>query len=253
MNVFSRNITIPTSLTRIYHTCFYRLSQLLVRIVFGTTVRIRITGREHLPKKGAYLLICNHISHFDPGILAAVMWRQTSWVVALDMFAHPVGDFFFRSIDSIPIDRQGSDRKAVREILRRLKQGRAVGIFPEGGIRAGAASMLGGQPLDENVAALAQLAGVPVVPSVVLGTDKLYAKRAWWFRTTLDFRFGAPIELPTDPALDNKAVRTVVTQQAEAALHQLAKELQVNFQLQPDDFPKTPQERWADAEVLTPR
>lgn len=247
MNVFSRKIAISTSLTRIYHTCFYRFAQLLVRIVFGTTVRIRVTGREHLPKSGPYLLICNHISHFDPGILAAVMWRQMSWVVALDMFAHPVGDFFFTSIDSIPVDRQESDRKAVREILRRLKQGRAVGIFPEGGIRAGETSILGGQPLDENVGAIAQLGQVPIVPAFVLGTDKLYAKRNWWFRTTLDFRFGPAIPLSTDPSLDNKAVRRDITARAESALHQLAGELRTEFDLQPDDFPKTAQERWADA------
>lgn len=222
----------------------------MVRIIFGTTVRIRVTGREHLPKKGAYLLICNHISHFDPGILAAVMWRRVSWVVALDMFAHPVGDFFFRSIDSIPIDRQGTDRKAVKEILRRLKLGLPVGIFPEGGIRAGATSVLGGQPLDESVAGLAQLAGVAVVPCVVLGTDKLYAKPAWWFRTTLDFRFGPPVELSRDTSLDNKAIRADLTKRSEAAWHRLVGELRATFQLQADDMPKTPQERWAEADAL---
>lgn len=234
-----------------YHYCFYRCAQTLVRTILAPFVRIRVTGRHHLPKDGAYLLICNHISHFDPPILAAVMWRQMSWVVALEMFQHPVGDFFFRGIDSIPVDRDGADRAAVREIIRRLRAGRPVGLFPEGGIRSHEASVLGGQPMDESVGALAQLGHVPVVPCVVMGTDKLYAKRNWWWRTTLDFRFGPVIPLPADPALSSKDVRAEVTKQAESAWKQLSADLVTDFALQPDDMPMTAQERWAEAEKLT--
>lgn len=236
---------IRTKINRLYYACYYPLAQWLVLLIVGSCVRIRVTGREHLPKRGPFLLICNHISHFDPGILAAVQHRKVIWVVALEMYGHPVGAWFFNSLESIPVNRQAADRKAVREILRRLKQGWPVGIFPEGGIRSGAASVLEAQPLDENVGAIAQLAGVPIVPSVVLGTDKLYVKKAWRWRTTIDFRFGAPISLPTDPALDSKAVRVAVTREAEAALRRLAGELRTEFGLQPDDFPKTAQERWA--------
>ncbi len=218
-----------------------------MRTLIGIFVKIRVTGKRHLPAKGPYLLICNHISHFDPPILASIRWGAVSWVVALEMFQHPVGRWFFEGLDSISINRQESDLKAVREILRRLKSGDIVGLFPEGGIRSGETSVLGGAPLDGSVGALAQLGGVPVVPCVVLGTDKLYAKRNWWWRTTLDFRFGPMIPLPSDPSLSTKEIREQVTRKAEAAMTELSRELKTEFALASDDFPKTAQERWAEA------
>ena len=55
--------------------------------------------------------------------------------------------------------------------VTRLKRGRVVGIFPEGGIRDGAHSVLEGAPLKPGIAALAQISGAPVVPCVLIGSE----------------------------------------------------------------------------------
>lgn len=209
--------------------------------------RVKVSGRQHIPKEGAYLLICNHISHFDPPILAGQTPGKLGWVVALDMYAHPAGRFFFEGIDAIPVDRQKSDRAAAKESLKRLKRGEPIGLFPEGGIRCGTESIIGGAPLDEAVGSFAQLAGVPIVPCVMLGTDKLYAKSAWkWRRTTLYVRYGEPLSITPKSGQSPAAARADLTQRAEASIRALAQKLREEFNLTDNDFPRTAQERWAD-------
>jgi 1-acyl-sn-glycerol-3-phosphate acyltransferase len=184
-------------------------------------------------------LICNHISHFDPAIVAGVVWKKVAWVVAKDMYAHPAGAYYFNNIDAICVDRESSDRRAVKEMLRRFKKGESVGLYPEGGIRSGETSILGGQPVDEAVGGFAQLAKVPVVPAILVGADKLYCRSAWKWRTTVDIAFGEAIY----PA---GLSRGEITQKTGEAMRKLAQELKDAYGLTDDDFPKTAQERWAE-------
>ena len=233
-------------LKSLWHICAYHAANMLARIFMRCFMRVRVTGRENLPDRGAFLLVCNHISHFDPPLLASTIRRKIAWVVALDMYAHPLGDFYFRAIESVPVNRTETDRRAVRLILQRFRRGEIVGLFPEGGIRAGASSVLGGAPLDEAVGALAQLGRVVVAPCVILGADKLYAWRAWLWNTTIDIRFGKPVSGGSGKAPD---VRKQITREVSETMRRLVEELQKDFNLEERDLPMTPQERWEEAET----
>ncbi|MBI4024418.1 MAG: 1-acyl-sn-glycerol-3-phosphate acyltransferase [Verrucomicrobia bacterium] len=227
-----------------WHKVAYQAASISARLFLRSFTRIRVTGRAHLPQRGPFLLVCNHISHFDPPLLASVIWRKVAWVVALDMYAHPVGWAYFTAIESIPVDRTQTDRRAPREILRRFRRGEIVGLFPEGGIRAGPASVLGGAAMDETVGGLAHLGQVPVIPCVILGSDKLYAWRAWLWRTTIDIRFGPAVHSQGESSAD---ARRGMTHRVVETMVRLVEELKAEFALQERDLPKTPQERWAEA------
>jgi 1-acyl-sn-glycerol-3-phosphate acyltransferase len=114
-----------------------------------------------------------------------------------------------------------------------------VGIFPEGGIRAGATSILEGAAPKGGATALARLAGAPIIPCVVLGTDRLYATRSWRPgppRTPVWVSIGAPFPVSgmTGEAADA---------QMAGALRELAAATIAHFDLGPDDLPATPQHR----------
>lgn len=222
-------------LRRLWHRAYYRAACVLWRAVL-LAVRVRSEGAERLPRGTPYILVCNHISHFDPPTLAALLRRKHAWVVAADMYAHPLAAWFFRGIESIEVDRAAADLRTVREIVRRLKRGEPVGLFPEAGIRSGAASVLGGTPFDETVGGLACVAGVPLVPVVILGTDKLYSRGAWRRSTTLYVRVGNAI------APDGE--RTELSRRAAEAIRGLAAELRAAHGLGEEDMPMTAQERW---------
>src|SRR5205085_7539935 len=92
---------------------------------------------------------------------------------------YPVVGQFLRAVDAFPAERDRADRATIRSAIERLKQGRIVGIFPEGGIRDGANSILEGAVAKSGVATLAQLADAPILPCVILGSDRLYNSKRW--------------------------------------------------------------------------
>src|SRR5947207_8965250 len=112
-----------------------------------------------------------------------------------EFFRPPALGFFLRSIDAFPAERDRADLKTIRTAIDRLKSGRIVGIFPEGGIRDGGRSLLEGVPLRPGADTLAQTADVPIVPCVILGTDRFYSKKQWlpFRRTPVWIALGTPI------------------------------------------------------------
>src|SRR5207253_2965423 len=99
-----------------------------------------------------------------------------------------------RGMNVIPLDRSRADALATRTILERLERGRAVVIFPEGGIRAPERSMLAGGSFNASVVRLARVSGAAVVACVILGTGS-YARASAWLpvrRTQYAVGFGAP-------------------------------------------------------------
>src|SRR5882757_2902045 len=101
-----------------------------------------------------------------------------------------------REVDAFPADRDRANRKTIRTAIERLKEGRIVGLFPEGGIRDGARSLLEGAPLRPGASTLAHISGVPILPCVIVGTDRLYSRKQWlrWRATPVWIAFGELIE-----------------------------------------------------------
>src|ERR1044071_10426083 len=160
-------------------TAVYRAGKLVLRLVFGGLTRIHVLGRENANRASGFLLASNHISHFDPFLIGLSVRRKIDWMTMADFLRAPALGFFLRSIDAFPAERDRADLKTIRTAIERLKSRRVVGLFPEGGIRNGARSLLEGAPLRPGASTLAQIAGVPVLPCVILGSDRLYSKKQW--------------------------------------------------------------------------
>src|SRR5262249_54585937 len=117
--------------------------------------------------------------HFDPFIISSVVRRKIDWMAMAEFFRLPAVGFFLRAVDAFPSERDRADRKTIRTAIERLKAGRVVGLFPEGGIRDGTRSLLEGAPLRPGASTLAHIAGVPFLPCVIVGSDRLYSKKRW--------------------------------------------------------------------------
>src|SRR3982750_2285674 len=181
-------------------TAVYHAGKLVVSSVFGFVARIRVLGSENPNRCGGFLLASNHISHFDPFLIGLAVRRPIDWMTMAEFFRPPLLGLLLRSIDAFPAERDRAELTTIRTAIARLKQGRVVGIFPEGGIRDGARSLLEGAPLRAGAATLAQIAGVPIVPCVILGSDRFYSKRQWlpFRRTPVWIAFGKPISCFTE-------------------------------------------------------
>jgi len=219
----------------------YRFWRGVTRLILGTSCRIHTLHPERANADGAWLLASNHISHFDPPLLSIASGRCLDWMAMEELFRNRWVGSLLTSVMAFPVKRFRPDRASLRLALDRLRSGRVVGIFPEGGIRAGATSILEGAPLRPGAALLASMSESPVTPSVILGSDRLYQWRQWlpWQRTSIWIAFGQP--LPTAGRS-----RREIDQDLASAVIALYQETIRHFHLTSDDLPKTPQHRKGD-------
>src|SRR6266403_461224 len=117
-----------------------RVAALLMKSLFACVARVHVVRSENANHDGAFLLAANHISHFDPFIISSVVRRKIDWMAMAEFFPLPLLGVLLRAVDAFPANRDRADRATIRSAIERLKNGRIIGLFPEGGIRCGARS-----------------------------------------------------------------------------------------------------------------
>jgi len=209
-------------------------------MLFAPFVRIHVLRHAPGPRKGAWILAANHISHFDPPLIGIAVRRKIDWMGMAELFRLPVAAAWLHAVDAFPVDRFHLDRRAVRIALTRLRAGHVVGMFPEGGIRDGAGSVLEGAPARPGVAGLSQMTAAPVIPCVIMGSDRCYIlPRVWrpWRRIPVWIAFGEPLLAPAGD--DRAAARAALEGRIAAAFRELGLEMRRHFGLREDDLPQS--------------
>jgi 1-acyl-sn-glycerol-3-phosphate acyltransferase len=226
-----------------FHAVANRVAALFMKLLFGYAARVRVLRAENANRSGGFLLASNHISHFDPFIISSVVRRKIDWMAMAEFFPLPLIGWFLRAVDAFPAARERADRATIRTAIDRLQNGRLVGLFPEGGIRNGSASLLQGASLRPGASILAHIAGVPVLPCVIVGSDRLYGIHQWLplRRTPIWIAFGEAV--PCFPDLAKSIARERIEHELTAAFQTLYRELRETFHLTADDLPHSPQER----------
>jgi len=172
---------------------------LIVRVIlqsfFWTYLRMRRTGREHIPASGPVIIAANHRSFFDPFLIGTMARRPMYYIAKRELFEyHPALAWLLSALGAFPVDRGTGDTETIRTAKELLARGEIVLIFPEGHrIRPGGLS----KP-HRGVGRLALETGVPVVPIAVIGSDAV--RRGWRIRPRqVRLRAGAPIRFPLMP------------------------------------------------------
>lgn len=141
------------------------------------------------------------------------------------------------AVHAFPVNRQGVPVSAIKTAIGRLKAGEVVGVFPEGEIKEGQESVLRGASIKRGVCLLAARANCPVLPCVILGTDKLNAIDPWLpaRRGRIWIACGEFIE-PVQ-GLSKHAARAEMAAKIEAAMVELYARLRREYGLEDSILP----------------
>jgi 1-acyl-sn-glycerol-3-phosphate acyltransferase len=165
----------------------------LFRMLFHLISRVKISGLDNVPTKGAYLIAINHVSLYDVPFVMAFWPVAPEAVGAVDLWNRPGQATLVRLYGGIPVHRGQYDRRLLQSMLSVLRSGRPLLIAPEGG-RSHAPGMRRAFP---GVAYAVDKANVPVIPVGVMGATGDFFRRALRFeRPVIEMRIGVPIRLP---------------------------------------------------------
>lgn len=163
---------------------FYKFWRSIIVGLAYVVFRVRVRGRERVPRSGVYILAPSHRSLLDIPFAAAVTGRRLRFMAKKEIFDTPFWHWVFTQLGAVAVDREGNDRSALKAVEAALHEGEPVVIFPEGTRREG--PVLG--PLASGAAYVALKAGVPIVPVGVGGSEHPVIRRhgiPWWSPVTV--------------------------------------------------------------------
>ena len=165
----------------------YKMVRVIVKfVVFAyckIVYRVKIVGRENIPKTGSVIFCGNHKTFLDPPLLEVTCKRDDTRFIAKEELAkNPFLAFLGRAFNVILVKRNDKDFGPMKESLKTLKDGKCIAIFPEGtrnGIKKGIKPKTG-------VAYFALNSKATVIPVGIKGREKVFQKTVITYGKPLD-------------------------------------------------------------------
>jgi 1-acyl-sn-glycerol-3-phosphate acyltransferase len=181
-------------------TPWFRFGAVIIRPLLNLIAKRDWRGAQHLPKSGAAIAVCNHISYIDPLIFTHFLYdngRAARYLGKASLFKVPIVGRVLRGAGQIPVERESAGASdSLQHAIAFLKAGHLLGVYPEGTLTR-----------DQNywpmkaktgIARLAILTQVPVIPCAQWGAQKIlpaYGKKLKLFpRTKVSVIAGQPLE-----------------------------------------------------------
>lgn len=175
------------------HIVFFEVILRAARLFLRVFYHVRPAGHEGVPSSGPLLIIANHQSYLDPPLVSTgVHNRHVDFIARAGLFKFGPFAWLISTLNSVPIAEEGGDTAAMKETLRRLAEGKAVILFPEG-TRSPDGAM---RRFKRGIAVLVKRARCPVIPVAIEGAHDAWARgtsRPKLFGQHILVRFGEPI------------------------------------------------------------
>ncbi len=151
----------------------YKLSQYPAQVVFASFFGVRTYGRENVPATGPVLLASNHQSYIDPVLCGVGLQRELDYMARASLFRNRLFGKYITALNAFAVNRDQADVKAIKEIINRLKNNRAVVLFPE------ATRTVDGRirPIKSGIELIARRSQATVVPVVIDGAFECWPRQ----------------------------------------------------------------------------
>lgn len=168
---------------------FYLFFKFLFGIIFRSLFCLEVRGAENVPEEGGVIVAANHSSYLDPPVIGVALRRQATYMAREGLFKIPLLKNFVSAF-SFPVKRGRPRPSTIKEAVHRLRRGELIVMFPEGGRSEN------GKFLDpkRGIGLIATMSGVPVVPTLIRGTERAFPVGARFIRPAkIRVIFGKPL------------------------------------------------------------
>lgn len=213
----------PSNIAKTKATVYHLVRSLVVNPIFYLYFRGKVIGREKVPLTGKLIIVSNHASVYDPPLVSAAIPRLVSYMAKEELFTVNGLKQLITSLGAYPVNREGVDRKAIRQAISRLEEGWATCIFIEG------TRTVDGKIYEPKLGAalIAAKTQAPLLPVCLSGTEKIVEKGKKIPRSiAITIRIG---DIIPPPASGKKEDLEAVTRQCANAINLLHdEELRMN-------------------------
>ncbi|MEA1959048.1 MAG: lysophospholipid acyltransferase family protein [Chloroflexota bacterium] len=164
----------------------------VVRPLLFLLTRYRVLGEGNVPKQGPLIIAANHVTLVDPPLLSTSIRRRIVFMGKDDLFSHFVMGPMVKGWRAFPVRRGQLDREALRRSDQALREGLALGIFPEA-MRSTTGNLQQGYT---GAALIAMRFGCPILPVGIAGADRFKRMDFIFRRPRVIVNIGEPFTLP---------------------------------------------------------
>jgi len=147
--------------------------------------RLKVSGG--IPEDGV-ILCSNHLSNYDPPIIAASTLRRLHFMAKKELFCNFTISFFLKELGAFPVDRNLFDRSAFRKAVELVNSGKNLLVFPEGTRNKTGDNKV--KKIRRAVSYIIYRTDKPVIPVFIQGTNN------WKKLKRFSVKFGKPVDFP---------------------------------------------------------
>jgi 1-acyl-sn-glycerol-3-phosphate acyltransferase len=177
-------------------TWTYTLVRTICAVPTVLLYRLRVIGRENVPREGALVLAPNHFSQMDHFFAGIYLRRKIRFMAKSQLFGPPVLTYIYKHGGVFPVRRGHHDEEAFKTAFELLDQGEMLLVYAEGG-RSRSGQL--GEP-KPGIGRIALESGAPIVPVAIYGSAGVRRwKRLRFPRVTIEFGEAISFPIESDP------------------------------------------------------
>ena len=169
--------------------------------------RIKIIGKENVPKEGALLFCGNHRTYLDPPLITVTAGRRMSFMAKEELKSNFVIRFLCFTFDGIWVKRDSKDIGSLKSAMKILKNGGCIGIFPEG-TRNGMEKNDG--KLKNGAAYMALKTGAKIIPIGIQGPAKPFSPNTIIYGKPIDFSQYDKVDKEAEDQISEKLKQEII-------------------------------------------
>ena len=201
---------------------FYKIYRKMSSVLINTFYEVKVEGRENIPEDKGFILVANHASFLDPlAIGVAITPKQLRWMILKSYYDLWFLRWFYWGAQCFPAERGRKGLRAIRRALDLVREGKIIGIFPEG--RRSEDGKLGEGK--RGVALVALKIGAPILPVAIIGSYEAYSRHRIFPKVgiTITVRIGKLIQPDEFPEEEGKKALQEFTNMIMDSIRKLQK------------------------------